>query len=248
MAGGLGVLFLARPANARPFDPDAVAAMHVLQPHLLRAVQIRRRLASVELDKRHALEALDQLDAGVLLVGPHGAVLHANRAAQLVLTAGDGLGVTHSTLVCARSEDTRTLLKLVSGATDAAMEEPSPMLAVQRPSGRRPLSVVVVPLRGEREELAAPSASAIVFVMDPERVAPTTAEHLRDLYGLTPAEARTAEAVIDADRLQDIADKFRVSLSAIRIHLQHVFEKTDTHRQAELVRLLVAHRLPNKGH
>jgi DNA-binding CsgD family transcriptional regulator len=31
-----------------------------------------------------------------------------------------------------------------------------------------------------------------------------------------------------------------VSIATVRKHLQHLFEKTDTHRQAELVRFLLA--------
>ena len=39
--------------------------------------------------------------------------------------------------------------------------------------------------------------------------------------------------------LQSVADELRVTLSTARTHLQSVFEKTGTHRQAELVRLLI---------
>jgi DNA-binding CsgD family transcriptional regulator len=39
--------------------------------------------------------------------------------------------------------------------------------------------------------------------------------------------------------LQSVADKMSVSISTVRIHLQRAFDKTATHRQAELVRLLL---------
>jgi DNA-binding CsgD family transcriptional regulator len=64
------------------------------------------------------------------------------------------------------------------------------------------------------------------------------------LYGLTRAEARIAHALLDADRLADVAENLGVTLSTVRTHLQRAFEKTDTRRQSELIRLLVAHRLP----
>ena len=31
-----------------------------------------------------------------------------------------------------------------------------------------------------------------------------------------------------------------LSLATVKTHMQHIFDKTDTHRQAELVRLLLA--------
>ena len=115
---------------------------------------------------------------------------------------------------------------------------------VPRREGRRPLSLLVAPLRRGHPWRPAPPATAIVLIADPEQATATDGAHLRELYGLTATEARMAVALLDADRLQDIADRFGVSLSTIRIHLQRVFEKTGTHRQAELVRLLLAHRLP----
>lgn len=243
-------MFLSRPADAPSFDVDAIVAMQLLQPHLVRAMQIRRRLESVELDKRQALEVLDDLESGVLLVDAHGSVLHANRVAADVLAAGDGLRVTHSVLVCAQADDTRALLRLLGASATTAVVEPNPMHAVRRASGKRPLSVLVVPLRGERLGLAAPSATAIVFIADPERATPASAAALRRLYSLTAAEARIALALLEADRLAEVGERLGISISTVRTLLQRVFDKTDTHRQAELVRLLMAHRLPaaQNGH
>ena len=62
---------------------------------------------------------------------------------------------------------------------------------------------------------------------------------MRRLYGLTQAEAEVAVRVLRGDGLKPIADELSVSLATVKTHLQHVFDKTDTHRQAELVRLLL---------
>jgi DNA-binding CsgD family transcriptional regulator len=42
--------------------------------------------------------------------------------------------------------------------------------------------------------------------------------------------------------LKEISDESSVSITTVRKHLQHVYDKTDTHRQAELVRLLLTLR------
>jgi DNA-binding CsgD family transcriptional regulator len=115
---------------------------------------------------------------------------------------------------------------------------------VRRRSGKHPLSVLVAPLRGASPLQLEPLATAILLVTDPERVRPAADTHLRALYGLTTAEARIAHALLDADRLADVAENLGVTLSTVRTHLQRAFEKTDTRRQSELVRLLLAHRLP----
>ncbi|WP_246687297.1 LuxR C-terminal-related transcriptional regulator [Mesorhizobium sp. B2-5-9] len=49
-----------------------------------------------------------------------------------------------------------------------------------------------------------------------------------------------ATAVARGEGLQAVADEVGISLTTVRTHLQHVFEKTETRRQAELVRLIAA--------
>jgi DNA-binding CsgD family transcriptional regulator len=118
------------------------------------------------------------------------------------------------------------------------------MLAVRRRSGRRPLSVLVAPLRGERPVPISRRATAMVLVADPEAAVPTAGDALRATHGPTAAEARTAAALLDHVPLAEVADKLGVGLPTVRTLLQRAFGKTGTHSQAELVRLMLAHRLP----
>jgi DNA-binding CsgD family transcriptional regulator len=240
--GSVAGMTVAVPASAVDPNGDAVVAMRLLRPHLMRAVQVRQRLDGVELERRQALEALDQLEQGMLLVDAQGHVRHANQMAQRILAAADGLAATGGALACDRGDDGRALLRLVGvAASDMA---PGGLLAVRRRSGRRPYSVLVAPLRGETFAPLAPRGCAIVIVVDPDQAAPAPAAHLRALYGLTAAEARLALSLPEADGLRDLARRLGLGLATVRTHLQHVFEKTGTHRQAELVRLVMAHGPP----
>jgi DNA-binding CsgD family transcriptional regulator len=45
--------------------------------------------------------------------------------------------------------------------------------------------------------------------------------------------------VLGGSGLKPIAEEMSLSLATVRTHLQHVFDKTDTHRQVELIRLLL---------
>ncbi|MCW2589380.1 MAG: hypothetical protein JWQ86_1807, partial [Mycobacterium sp.] len=60
------------------------------------------------------------------------------------------------------------------------------------------------------------------------------------LFGLTNAEDVVALRVVRGDGLKPISEDLALSTATIKTHLHHVFDKTDTHRQAELVRLLLA--------
>lgn len=63
---------------------------------------------------------------------------------------------------------------------------------------------------------------------------------LRKLFGLTNGESDVALRVARGQGLAPISEDLSVSVATVKTHLQHVFDKTDTHRQAELVRLLTA--------
>ena len=57
-------------------------------------------------------------------------------------------------------------------------------------------------------------------------------------FRLTPAEARIAYGIAHGETLVTIAALHGIAMSTAKTHLQGVFIKTGTHRQAELVALL----------
>ena len=70
----------------------------------------------------------------------------------------------------------------------------------------------------------------------------TSSAWLREAFGLTEAEITVAARLaVGTGGLKSIAASLGVSVSTIRTHLQRAFDKTGTHRQAELVRLLLTH-------
>ena len=79
----------------------------------------------------------------------------------------------------------------------------------------------------------------MIVIVDPEMEQVPDLEVLRRLYRLTKTEAEVALRVLDGTGLVPIAEELAMSLATVRTHMQHVFDKTDTHRQAELVRLLL---------
>jgi DNA-binding CsgD family transcriptional regulator len=62
---------------------------------------------------------------------------------------------------------------------------------------------------------------------------------LQDLFGFTPAEAALAVDILAGNDLAASATRRRITRNTARVHLRHLFEKTGTRRQAELMRLLL---------
>ncbi|HEY3531813.1 MAG TPA: hypothetical protein VGL43_01680 [Casimicrobiaceae bacterium] len=64
-------------------------------------------------------------------------------------------------------------------------------------------------------------------------------EMLASLYGFSKAELRLVSALLRGENLLQIAGRNCVSLATVRTQLKSVFAKTNTHRQAEVIQLLL---------
>jgi DNA-binding CsgD family transcriptional regulator/PAS domain-containing protein len=238
-------------------EPETLRVVRLLVPHLRRAVQAQLSLGCLSLVRDGAIDVVDQFHQGFLLVCEKGEVLYANRAANDITAAHDGLALGARGLRAERASENTTLQRLIQLACIGTEETPRAdgCLAVSRPSGRKPYAVKVVPLRPDRAILLGDPPAATVLIFDPERATHLRPLDLQSIFGLTRAEAAVAIQVVEGQQLQAVADALHITLSTVRIHLQRVFEKTETHRQAELVRLLVnleascfSRRSPWRGH
>lgn len=225
-----------------PFTRIEIELFALLIPHVQRAVQLQLRLAALEDQQSGSAEALNRLRQGVLLVDDTGKVRFANRAAEEMLADGAGLRVSGGVVHAARTDETCTLQRTIASCVETAAhgaEAATSRVRLQRRGGRRPLSVLVIPLRPQAPWMRLYQPSAILFVSDPEREVAIRSEHLRDEFGLTRAEAALTLEILAGRGLQVAADRLQITLTTARTHLAHVFEKTGTSRQAELVRLIL---------
>lgn len=69
-------------------------------------------------------------------------------------------------------------------------------------------------------------------------------EHFFRAHGLTPSEQRIAHVILDGRTLNEAAETTSLSPATVRSYLKSVFNKTDTHRQSELIALYYRSILP----
>ena len=99
---------------------------------------------------------------------------------------------------------------------------------------------------GERQNisgLSAPAAFAI-FVQDPAFVPPALGEAFAQLYGLTASELRVFLAMAPSFSPQEAADNLGLSVTTVKSHLQHIFTKTGTNKQGDLMQLFMRASAP----
>ena len=231
-----------RPHASGAFNDHEVERCRVLLPHLQRALVMRRRLVDLEVERDAALRALDQLPWGVVFVDEHRNRLAANRHAEEILIAGDGLTARGNILRADLADETARLERLLNsalGRTGRQRSSAGGTLSITRPSGAHPLSLAVVPLNIELETLGDRGRIAAIFVTDPDSPLDSDEQYLRELYALTAGEARLTSLLLEGKSVEQAATEMGITVNTARTRLKRIYSKTGVRRQPELVRRLL---------
>jgi DNA-binding CsgD family transcriptional regulator len=191
-------------------------------------IHSRRSMPSV------ALRALDQLCAGVIITDNTGLVIETNRAAEAIVQLADGLLVREGRLYARRVFETTRVAKLIAGATGEQPRMGGGRMVIGRCDDLPPYVLAVMPLQTAPVD---DRRLAMIIIVDPARYVPSERD-LADLFGLSPAEARVAAALMTGKSLADIAATAGVQITTARTQLRSILRKVGVKRQFDLVRIL----------
>ena len=181
-------------------------------------------------------QALDVLSDALILTDRLSRVRHINRSARTILSEGS-LAIRNG-LLCARTtEETHVLQKLISTQGRAAKD--AGHFRTNGSSGRGGLVLTVITAQNMPPE-EPDAGSVLVVAHELNRAQIPSPCVISSFFGLTPAEARLAYEMAMGDGLGACARRLGITPNTARTHLKHVFEKTGTRRQAELLRLLLS--------
>ncbi len=192
-------------------------------------------------------DVLNQLKLCVIVVDAEARTVYLNESAQCLIQSHDGLscGATGN-LRAHWPEQTRTLhqsiraiaygdapcLKRAEHSSTLHASDRFSSLSLSRPSGKRQLCISLVPLVTEHQPHVA------VFIVDPEENHSPSPQTLSRLFSLSETESSLLHAFASGAGLEEAAEQSGITLSTARTYLKHVFAKTDTNRQPELMRLI----------
>lgn len=239
--GGIAsILGVYQPSSARPLERDDRELARLLMPHLARAFEIHCRLGKAGATADAVLGVLDQLAFGVILLDGAGRIVAANRRAREIASRKDGLLLCRGEVRATRPPDTSEIRRLVADVVgpDAGRDPGAGgAVALGREPPKRPLTLLVSPLRLVDAGPDVTGLAGVVFVDDPDDPGPVSEALLRDLYGLTPRQAEVASLLAEGHTIAEVGDILGISVNTVKVRLQEVFAKTDTHRQSEISRL-----------
>ena len=220
-------------------NEQALAFLRGFVPQLQLAFTLHKQFTQLRVQHHAASDVLNWLPFGVLFVGIHGEVLTKNRRASDIAEERDGLVIERSMLSAASTRETTRLRELILHAAASTKQEiVSKAMTVARPSMRRPLTVMVNSLSSPDKSQVGVAPAAVVFVSDPEENYNIAEETVLHFFNLTPAEARLLVELTNGTSLSEIAERYDVTINTLKTQLNHIFRKTGTNRQPDLIKLV----------
>ncbi|MFZ2103154.1 MAG: helix-turn-helix transcriptional regulator [Oricola sp.] len=238
--GGLLNGFIRNPGQSE-IDHELLSKMALLNEHLRRAKRLEHRIDKLEEALIQSNNALDVLEFGLALYIGSGAPAFVNKAARRIFDARDGLELVRSGIsILDRSaqQQFNDLLQSLNSPSVPLPARAGGIVRVERPSRKKAYSLLVVPLKSDRNALLG-NVGIAVLLFDPSVKRTTAIDLFAASYRLTRSESRLAFDLAAGVSLEEFSEKHGISRNTAKSHLHSIFAKTDTSRQPELVSLLL---------
>lgn len=155
-----------RGRGKHPYDEREREIARFLLPHLTRAWTVYRRLELLAAGE----SVLDNCPNGIAFLAPDGVVVYANRTAEEILRAEDGLTLRDGQICALDPVAEGRLRKSICYALSPSRPLGPAAVLVPRSSLRRAYHVVAAPLGTRFPQFAGmPCPMAVVLITDPER-------------------------------------------------------------------------------
>jgi DNA-binding CsgD family transcriptional regulator len=249
-ATACSTLFIARKLS----DGFANDAMHrrfaLVAPHIRRAVLIGKVIDLKTVEAAALADSLDTLSAGMFLVDATGRIVHANASGHCMVTEAKVVRAPAGRLGAIDGPADQALLDSFTAASrgDTALGRRGIAVPLKAHDGERYVAHVLPLTSGSRRTAGVSyAAAATVFVQRAALDLPSLPEVVGQEFQLTPAELRVLFAIIEVGGAPEVAAVLGISETTVKWHLRHLFEKTGTCRQAELVKLVAGFSNPLVG-
>jgi DNA-binding CsgD family transcriptional regulator/PAS domain-containing protein len=236
------VLTIRRNEEQGNVDNEMRRRAALVVPHYQRAASIGRLFDQTRATQAVLTETLENVNAGIFLLGPNGHIVFANAPGRAMLDEGTLLRESRNALAAAEPEAHRMLRDLFVAAEggDMSVGQHSMSIPLSTSPHERWFAHVLPLTSGDRRKKARSlhSAVAAVFVRNTSPASPLPLEALTRFYKLTVSEVRVLDAIMKVSGVRALADLLGVSEATVKSHLHNIFRKTGTGRQSELVKLV----------
>jgi DNA-binding CsgD family transcriptional regulator/PAS domain-containing protein len=246
-ATAMAVVGMVRHERVGMVDGAMRRRVQLLWPHFRRAVLIGKVIDLHKVEAASLADTLDGLSAAMFLVDAAGRIVHTNAAAHHMLNKAAVTYATGGKFAAVDPQANRALHDIFMNAEngDAAVGAKGIAIPLSARDGERYVAHVLPLTSGARRKTGVTySAVAAVFVRKATLDLPHPLDKIASTFKLTPAEMRILMMFVELSGVHEVALVLGISEATVKTHLQRIFSKTETRRQADLVRLVAGYMSP----
>ena len=239
--GRMASMHASRGVGVPRYRQREIDLFRLIAPHVCRALTISDALDIRALRSELLETTLDALVTGVYLTARDGHVVYMNAAAERQVKIGTSIRMVNGRISPANPAARAALAQAIEEAARDSFGRDfgGDSLAIPDAHGAGYIATLLPINSGQRRGVVAPfAASVAVFMQDPVETPLMPGEAFARLYKLTGGELRVLLALAQGLGGKEAADMLGISEPTMRSHLQRIFAKTETLKQADVLRLL----------
>ena len=223
--------------DSSALTPKNNTYVQLLKPHFQRALELNKAIYSLKTERNALSDILDRLPIGVILIDAEQTPRAMNAHAQAFIETGKCLSVYQGQLVANTKSETKALHAHIHEAACSLNEDETTLsknLQLSNENGGV-CSLHIVP--SATTAIQTDTMLAAVFIASNDIRQPITTETLSNAFGLTQAEGRLVQTMLNgSNSLTEAAEELGVSKHTVRSQIKNILEKTGTHSQTELIK------------
>jgi len=224
------------------FGAEEKAFLELVGGHIQRAVANGMQLIQLDKERKLYSSTFTRQSVGVITLDERGKIVTRNAVADGLIRAKDGMSVINDQIYLDSPSARSKLNEYIDAVVTAQREQapaPTNALAVDRPSGKPDLEILIKPMMIDKTVEPGHTPHMIVFINEPERHYAIDTRILMSLYGLTKAEVNLAKLLAEGANLDQAAAELGIARNTARAQLRSIFAKTGVSRQSMLVSLIL---------
>lgn len=191
------------------------------------------KASGISAHEQAAFKALDTLPFGIIFADKDSKVMFMNSAAKKVCTNGSGVYISKDKRCCAVDPDESVamhrLIDKMSHEVERGDDENHTLKITGDDGSTVTMLVVSVGKKSEEHGVA-------IFIDSGGGFFNISEETLKSVYGLTQSESELLLRMVQGETLAEISEARSVTMHTVRAQLKSLFAKTDTNRQASLIK------------
>ncbi|MCW8848144.1 MAG: LuxR C-terminal-related transcriptional regulator, partial [Sedimenticola sp.] len=221
---------------------NALAICRLMLPHIQTALQLHTKIGQMKSRLDHLIGVLDTISEGVILLDKSGHIIEVNATARHIIEAQDGLQISQNTLQTMLARESNALTALTHEVAKTALGKaitPGRSFHVLRPSGKRPIELLITPVYEQLDIQQTHDSIVAIFIHDPEHTSKSLGDSIQQRYRLTKTETNITLYLIQGRETKEITELLDIQRETLKTHLKNIFKKTNTHRQSELISVIL---------